>query len=119
MGGAVVDLSGQSLDANGLFVAAEATFSLGVADLTTSFDFENSDNVTHLLVRGFTGAVGDDLDTNDDGTLESTPWSSIVDSVALIETLDIPAAGEQVYSDTQVGPDGSFVPGHVFSGRHF
>lgn len=37
--------------------------------------------ITFLLVRGFTGAVTNDLDTNDDGTLDSTPWTEIVDSV--------------------------------------
>ncbi|MEO1005186.1 MAG: endonuclease/exonuclease/phosphatase family protein [Cyanobacteria bacterium J06638_38] len=107
----VTDLSGQSFDANGFFVAAESTFTLGTANLTTSLDFENSDNVTHLLVENFTGASGDDLDTDDDGVLDTTPFDSIVDSVALIETV---GSGEQVYSETQVGPDGSFVPGQVF-----
>ncbi|MEO0837074.1 MAG: endonuclease, partial [Cyanobacteria bacterium J06642_3] len=107
----VTDLSGQSFDDNGFFVAAESTFSLGTANLTTTLGFENSDNVTHLLVENFTGANGDDLDTDDDGILDITPFDSIVDSVALIETV---GSGEQVYSDTQVGPDGSFVPAHVF-----
>ncbi len=112
---AAIDLTGQSLDANGYFVAAEGSFSLGTADLTTVLDFENSDNVTHLLVRDFTGAVGDDLDTNDDGTPETAPWSEVVDSVALVEDPDQdPGADDLVYSDTVVGPDGQFVPGHVF-----
>ena len=110
---AVIDLSGQTFDSNGLFLAAESTFTLGTADLTTSLNFENSDNVTHLLVEGFTGANGDDLDTNDDGILDVQPFTSIVDSVALIET-DPAVSGEQVYSTTQVGPDGTFVPAHVF-----
>ncbi|WP_305986079.1 5'-nucleotidase C-terminal domain-containing protein [Roseibium sp. MMSF_3544] len=108
---AVIDLSGQTLDENGYFVAAEATFSQGTADLTTTINFENGDNVTHLLVRDFTGSVGDDLDTDDDGTPETAPWSEIVDSVALIETV---GSGDLVYSETEVGPDGTFVPGHVF-----
>jgi predicted extracellular nuclease len=107
---AIVDLTGQAVPASGFFVAAESTFTLGTADLTTSLNFENSDNVTHLLVSGFSGANGDDLDTNDDGTLDVTPWSTIVDSVALVETV---GSGELVYSTTTVGPDGTFVPGHV------
>ena len=107
----VTDLSGQSLSTDGVFVAAESTFSLATADITTSLNFENSDNVTHLLVRDFTGASGDDLDTDDDGVLDVVPWAEIVDSVALIESV---GSGDQVYSVTQVGPDGSFVPGHVF-----
>ena len=83
---AVVDLGGTAIPASGFFVAAEGTFSLGVADLTTSLNFENSDNVTHLVVDGFVGAAGDDLDTDDDGILDSTPWSSVIDCVALVET---------------------------------
>ena len=115
---AVVDLTGQTLDANGLFVAAEATISLGTANLTASLNFENSDNVTHLLVDGFTGADGDDLDTNDDGTLDVTPWTSVVDAVALI-IADPPEVGQEFVYAVQlggqnVGPDGTFVPGHVY-----
>ncbi len=105
----VTDLTGQS-PVGGFFVAAESTFSLGTANLTTSLNFENSDNVTHLLVSNFTGANGDDLDADDDGTLDVTPWTSVVDCLALIET---PGSGEQVYCATQLGPDGSFVPGHA------
>jgi hypothetical protein len=70
---AVVDLTGQSITTDGYFVAAESTFSLGAADLTMSLNFENSDNVTHLLVEGFSGLEGDDLDTDDDFTLSPMP----------------------------------------------
>lgn len=38
---------------------------------------------TFLLVAGFTGQAGDDLDMNDDGTLDVQPWTRIVDAVAL------------------------------------
>ena len=107
----VADLTGSVIPASGLFVAAESTFTIGSADLITTLDFENSDNVTHLLVRDFTGAKDDDLDTDDDGVLDSTPWSEVVDCVALIEEV---GGGDQVYCDTTVGPDGTFVPGHVF-----
>lgn len=44
--------------------------------------FENG-SVTLLLVEEFSGSVGDDLDTNNDGTPESTPWTAIVDAVAI------------------------------------
>ena len=106
-----VDLAGQALDGDGLFLAAEARFTLTTADLVTTLDFENSDNVTHLLVEGFTGSRGQDLDADDDGTLDATPWTAIVDAVALIEST---TSGEQVYASTVVGPDGRFVPAHVF-----
>ena len=112
----VTSLEGSAISASGLFVLAkEATIFTNITpDLVdSSLSFENSDNVTHLLVSGFTGASGDDLDTDDDGVLDITPWAAIVDSVSLIET-DPATAGEQVYSMTQVGPDGTFVPGHVY-----
>lgn len=107
----VTTLDGLSIPDTGYFLAAEHTLSLATPDLTTSLNFENSDNVTHLLVNGFTGANGDDLDPNDDGILDHTPWSEILDSVALVET---PGSGDKFYSENTVGPDGSFVPGHVY-----
>ena len=114
---AVVDLTGQTIPASGYFVAAEATFTLGAADFVTTLDFENSDNVTHLLVTGFTGSNGDDLDTDDDCVLDVIPWTGVVDGVALIEEPNPPASTECHYGDDLglpgVGPDGSFVPGHV------
>jgi hypothetical protein len=64
----VTSLTGQSIPSSGYFVAAESMFTLGTANLVTDLNFENSDNVTHLLVEGFSGSNGDDLDTNDDGT---------------------------------------------------
>lgn len=109
---AVVSLDGESLTAGGFFVAAEATFTLGVADLETSLNFENSDNVTHLLVSNFSGSNGDDLDTNDDGVLDTSPWDTVEDCVALIETV---GSGDLTYCDTEVGPDGTFVPGHAIN----
>jgi hypothetical protein len=109
----VTDLSGLTVPSDGFFLAEEMTFSLdGTPDLITMLNFENSDNVTHLLVQGFTGSLEQDLDTNDDGVLDITPWTEIADSVSIIATV---GTGEQVYSDTQVGPDpAGFGPGHVF-----
>jgi uncharacterized protein len=44
--------------------------------------FENG-TVTLLLVEGFTGSVGTDLDADNDGVFDMTPWSAIVDAVAV------------------------------------
>jgi hypothetical protein len=109
----VTDLTGLSLMDDGILsVHKEGTVgTCGGYDLDLPLNFENSDNVTHLLVAGFTGADGDDLDADDDGVLDMEPWDSVVDCVALVENLD---DGELVYCDTQVGPDGTFVPGQVF-----
>ena len=114
----VTDLTGQAMGGSGFWVAGESSMTLAVPDMVTSLSFENSDNVTHLLVRDFSGANGDDLDTDDDGILDVEPWSEVVDSVALLENEIDPgtgntSGGELVYSSTTVGPDGSFVPGHV------
>ncbi len=109
----VTPLDGYVLDANGLIVLAESTFTLGTAGQTVNLNFENGDNVTMLVVSGFVGAVGDDVDTDDDGTLDVTRWTEITDSVALVESLDS-IGTERYYSATVVGPDGSFVPGHAF-----
>lgn len=112
----VTDLTGLAIGPGGHFFAATSDFGTVVTsgntpDLVTGLAFENSDNLTHFLVEGFTGASGDDLDTDDDGILDVTPWTAIVDEVAQLETTDIPASGEFVYSTVTVGPDGTFVPG--------
>ncbi len=112
---AVIDLTGQTIPGSGYFVAAEATFSLAAADLTTDLNFENSDNVTHMLVSGFSGLDGDDLDTDDDGTLDVTPWTAIVDSIAAVEVdPPVPGVDEHVYGAAQVGPTSAgFAPAHL------
>jgi hypothetical protein len=108
----VTSLSGLTLSGDGLFLAAENSFSLGSAvDLFTSLNFENSDNVTHLLVNAFSGTKGDDLDADDDGVLDVLPWLEIVDSMALIDSA---GSGDQVYSPNQIGPNEGKVPAHVF-----
>ena len=71
----VTDLTGLSIGPSGYLTVAEATFGTGlpgaVVDVTASLNFENSDNVTHLLVvfDPANGAPvdGDDLDADDDG----------------------------------------------------
>ncbi|MDF1836600.1 MAG: hypothetical protein P1V35_01910 [Planctomycetota bacterium] len=107
---AVVSLAGMSLDASGFFLVGQTSMTLANPGLTTNLSFENSDNVTHMLVRDFTGSNGDDLDLDDDGTMDFTPWASLLDSVALVEST---GSGELTYGLAQVGPDGSQVPFHV------
>lgn len=122
---AAIDLSAESIQADGLFVCADdgtdwtgACLGGGTVDLFTGLSFENGDNVTHMLVTDFTGAVGDDIDDDDDGVPNAIlPWTSIVDSIALVEHPDgTQSGGEFVYAfgGPTVGPDDSFVPAHVF-----
>ena len=54
----------------------------------------DNDSTTFLIVSGFTGSATDDLDTNDDGTLDVNPWIEIVDSVGWTDG----EAGDHVYS---------------------
>jgi hypothetical protein len=114
----VTSLDGQTLSSS-YFTVAEDGFSLGIADLTTDLGFENGDNVTYVLVQDFSGSLGDDLDTDDNGVLDSTPWAVTLDAVAIVENTEVPPTGtEWAYGDlgTTVGPDGDSLPGHVY--RH-
>lgn len=111
-----VNLSQFSLGSNGYFVAHEATFGTGIfngqslmidpsathATIGTgdSLNFENSDNVTYMLVHGFVGSVGADLDNNNDGVLDVLLWTDLADSVAFMSTSSL----DQVYSAQRVGP---------------
>jgi endonuclease/exonuclease/phosphatase family metal-dependent hydrolase len=111
----VTPLTGVKIPADGIFLAARTTYSLGgTPDLVTdTIGFENDDNMTHLLVENFTGALGDDLDTPDDGVLDSTPWSRVLDSVAIIKEFNPPTISEWYYTNTTVGPAGDTSPSHV------
>jgi len=117
----VTSLAGMSIPAGGNFLCSENSPLPNVpagaggtvsADLVATLGFENGDNVTHMLVRNFTGALGDTLDMDQDGIIDvPEPWSEIVDCVALIETI---GSGDLVYCATQVGPSGIFVPAHTY-----
>lgn len=61
-------------DANGLWVS----------DFTGE-DFDHDDTYTLFLVDGWSGSVGVDLDTDDDGSLDSMPWAAILDSIGVID----------------------------------
>lgn len=64
----------------------------------------NNDSKTILLVQGFSGSVGTDLDAGDDGSFDSTPWTTLKDSVALGDG----AGGDVFYTAVvlQAGFDG-------------
>jgi len=108
----ITDLSGLAIDADGFLSGHKSgtTGTCAVYDAEVTLSFENSDNVTHMLVTNLTGALQDDLDVDDDGVFDVTPWDSIIDSVSLIETI---GSGEQVYGANSVGPDGTYAPAHV------
>jgi hypothetical protein len=65
---------------------------------------ENS-SITMLLVRNFTGTFGQDLDTNDDGVLDVTPWSAVLDAVSIINSSGVPLSQSVAYAPSLGFPD--------------
>lgn len=122
----VKPLTGLTLGADGLALFAQyatlanvgGTVDYLITPLATGGMFENSDNVTHMLVQGFTGTLLQDLDTNEDGVLDLTPWTGVTDAVALVENLNNPPLTGDEYSyavtSVRVGPDGVNVPGQIY-----
>ncbi len=108
-----ISLDGTTVPADGFYVGAstDSSSAYGITpDLLIEFDFINSPS-THLIVSDFTGAVDDDYDSDNDGTLDSPLWSDIVDSVSLIDgDSDI----DYSYSSSVVGPDGNFTPAGTY-----
>ena len=108
----VVEIEGDST-ASG---TVDGVFIVGTTNATghwsTGFlnnQLENG-SLTLLLVEGWSGAAGTDLDTDDDGVLDSTPWTDLIDSVSISDG----GASDQAYSTTVLAPnfDGSpFTPG--------
>jgi predicted extracellular nuclease len=107
---AVFDLSAGSFDSDGVFMLTTTALTTGTVD-SGDIVLDQADlrlfgsPSTYLLVEGFTGAVDDDLDSNDDGTLDVTPWGNVLDSVSFV---DGDSTADQSYSVTVVGPDGNF-----------
>jgi len=76
-------------DAGSALGAIDVAISIGTTDANGLYlnnlaanTIENG-TITMLLVKDFTGTVGQDLDTNDDGVLDMTPWAELTDSVAV------------------------------------
>lgn len=112
------------LEVEGDFVAATPG-SMGVVDGVVSFgapddqgrslawlpanELENG-TVSLLLVTGFSGALGDDLDADEDGAIDAAAGLTVVDAVAVNDG----GAGDLAYGGTVLGVayDGaSFAPG--------
>jgi hypothetical protein len=124
---AVISLAGLSVPDDGVFLGAEVTFGAPgtafhgtIPDAILSINFENRQNRTHLLVDGFFGALNDDLDSDDDGTLDALPWGNVADAVGIVEEPDTNLPGvDKLYAEAlggvNVGPTVTGVaPGHIF-----
>jgi hypothetical protein len=85
-----INLSSFSLGSNGCLIVQEdgaVNYTPPVAPATTMVDngatnLENG-SATFLLVTNFTGGVGTDIDTNNDGTVDVTPWGAVIDAIAV------------------------------------
>ncbi|MCH2136956.1 MAG: hypothetical protein MK101_10315, partial [Phycisphaerales bacterium] len=105
----VVDLTGHIINADGFFLVGQPEMLLGTPDYAVELNFESSDQVTFVLVSGFTGALGDDVDTDNDGVMDVMPWDAAIDCIAFIEEVD--DYSDHVYCSTTVGPDNVYTPG--------
>ena len=68
-------------------------------------------SVTILLVQNFTGALNDDLDTDDDGVLDITPWTYLIDGVTIKASGAHPAYYPSNILTSNFDGQLSFVPG--------
>lgn len=108
-------LSVKTIQADGyLAICRNAAPTLSGYDLkgVASLNFENTDHVTHMLVTNYTGTASMDLDTNDDGVLDITPWTAIVDTVAMVDNQVVNCVGgiEYWYCSTALGTARATVP---------
>lgn len=132
-----IDLTGSVIPADGIFLATRTEIegaALGLdpaqVDLPLSIlgnAFENNDNVTILLVRGFTegeilvfedqiGEAAVDIDDDDDGTPNAVlPWTEVIDALSLVDSEN---SGDFYYGaffgGTNLGPTVEGVPWHAF-----
>lgn len=117
----IINLNGETIPADGFFLAAESSLTIGggqaEVDLNlgaSGLNFEGDDNTTHMIVQGFVGSSGQDLDSNDDGEFDVAPWMNVIDLVAIIKMENPPTLGQEYhYGPPTVGPEGATSPGHV------
>ena len=85
----VVQIAGDVGSDSGVVESVYAVGSTDAAGLWVSGfrmdEVDHDDSFTYLLVDGWSGSVGVDLDVGDDGTLDSTPWTALLDSVGVID----------------------------------
>ena len=101
-----IDLTGVAFDADGFaLIANSLNPALEGSDLgVLGLNFFGSPS-SFLLVEGFSGAALDDLDTDNDGTLDTTPWTAVVDSVSFV---DGDGNADQSYGGVVIPADGNF-----------
>ena len=108
------DLGAESIPADGFFLASgDDMFYPGLTDFVTATDFFGSPQA-FVLVESFTGAQGDDLDADNDGTFDAAvPWASIVDSVVLGDDDGTPDT-TYTFGAPVIETGSTFTPAHIF-----
>lgn len=109
-----IDLSSASPNQHGLVIIAQDKTVFGrTPDIRTPLGLSEEHSVTHLIVRDWSGSVGDVLDEDNDGELDRRPWASIADAIGLVAgSLDVEAADVRVYADARLGGSEQ-VPSHI------
>jgi hypothetical protein len=123
-----IPLSGRAIPASGYFLITMKNTATGTAardgtifdgydpstgltpvegDLqTAALNLESNDNVSLMLVEGFTGALYDDLDINDDGVLDAKPWTSTLDAVSVVTSIrSAPTSSQEWWYAPRIGPN--------------
>jgi hypothetical protein len=131
-----VNLTGFTIGDSGLFLITDGAFAFEgffaelnpdtIDMIISDVWLENSDNITILLVRGYTGTevfgipdqegeLGVDIDTNDDGVVDNFPWEEVLDAVGVVHEI---GGGDWNYGAAlgfvDIGPRGAFAPAHIY-----
>jgi Secretion system C-terminal sorting domain len=123
-----INLSSYSTGSNGLLLIRDNTSVINPAPSAATnvvvFNFTpdlQNGTSTFALVTNFTGAIGDDLDVNNDGTLNNTPWTTALSAVSVSDG----GATDDQYADDLGGvnlPDiTTFLAGGIvlYSGTYY
>lgn len=131
-----LSLDGQKTGSNRLFLWRDATQVLIPApDPNTEIfvqdfspDLENGAQV-YLIVKGFTGFIGQDLDLDGNGILDPLegvgefPWTEVVDVIGVAEEVDYLSGNDKIYAEqlggftiigTNGDPNDGYTPDVVF-----
>lgn len=116
-----IDLSGNTIPADGYFVAGNTAVANLDLDIGTDNILENGSDTFYLIsttdVSGVTALLGTDLDTNEDQVTVLAGMGSvtIIDVVGLVDN-GYPVSDQVFDGATVVGPDGASIPPGIFRG---
>lgn len=109
----IVEIEGDGTSAG---LIDDMTFTIGVTDANGIWwsgyqpNVPENGSMTYLLVTGYTGGVGLDIDTDDNGVIDTTYWTSIVDSVGVYDGGTADWTYGEVQLDSNLPPAG-YTPG--------